>query len=213
MPSATVLLPFLAATAAILVIPGPSVAYVVARGLEGGPRAAVYSVLGLEAGALLHVLAAAGGLGALMASTAWGLTAVRWAGAAYLVYLGIRQLWHRPGAGESGTPARAGEAGATALRRRLFGAGLLVDLLNPKTAMFFLAFLPQFVDPARGPVTQQVLVLGVCFVALAFVVDGSFGVLAGRLSQSVTSSSVLRGRLDRGTGLVYIGMAGFAVFA
>lgn len=213
MPTLTVLAAFIAATAVILLIPGPSVAYVLARGLEGGPRAALYSVLGLETGALLHVVGATGGLSALVASTAWGFTAIRWAGAAYLVYLGVRQLCHRPGGGHAGQTEHRRGTGGTARGRQLFFDGVVVDLLNPKTALFFLAFLPQFVDPARGAVAPQVLALGGCFVLLALVVDGSYGALAGKLGRTARAGSLLRGWFDRGTGLVYFGMAGFAVFA
>lgn len=213
MPTLAIFVSFAVATAAVLLVPGPSVAYVVARGLEGGPRAALYSVLGLETGAALHVLAAAGGLAALVASTSWGFTVVRWAGAGYLVHLGIRQLRSRQARAQAGALEHSGGRVQVASRRRLFRDGVLVDLLNPKTAIFFLAFLPQFVDPVRGAVASQVGVLGATFVLLAFVVDGSYGALAGRLSRTVMTGSLLRDRIDRGTGVVYLGLAGFAVFA
>jgi len=200
----TSLLAFLAATVAILAVPGPSVVYVMTRSLDQGRTAGLYSMLGLETGALLHVCAACAGLTALVATSAPALTVLRYAGAAYLVYLGVRQLC-RPARDQS-------EVTLVVSRRRLFRDGVLVDLLNPKTGLFFVAFLPQFIDPAGGPASLQVLVLGLCFVALAVLCDSSYVLLAGRVGRAIRSSPRVRGRLDRGTGLVYLGLAAVAAF-
>jgi threonine/homoserine/homoserine lactone efflux protein len=200
MPAAASLLAFLAATIAILVVPGPSVVYVMTRSLDQGRIAGLYSMLGLETGALLHVCAACAGLTALVATSAPALTVLRYAGAAYLIYLGVRQLC-RP----TGDQPDVGLLAVS--RRRLFRDGVLVDLLNPKTGLFFVAFLPQFIDPAGGPASVQVLVLGMCFVALAVICDSSYVMLAGRVGRAIRSSPSVRGRLDRGTGLVYLGLA------
>ena len=151
MPDSGTFLAFAAASLALLAVPGPSVLYIVARSVEQGRRAGIVSMLGIEAGGLLHVAAAALGLSALMASSAAAFEGLRWAGAAYLVWLGARKLL---------AAAEDGERPAVGAVRRLFWHGVAVNLLNPKTAMFFLAFLPQFVDPAAGPAALQALVLG-----------------------------------------------------
>lgn len=206
MPTATTLLGFCLATLAILVVPGPSVMYVVARSIAQGRRAGLYSMLGLEAGALLHVAATALGLAALLASSEIAFAVLRYAGAAYLVYLGIRQWRARP--------APAGEEPGTSpsvSRLRLLRDGVLVDLLNPKTALFFVAFLPQFVEPARGAVTMQVIVLGLCFVVLAAICDSIYALLAARLTTRIRGSRRAQRHVNRASGGVYVCLAGVAV--
>ncbi len=208
MPSTSTVLVFSAATLALLVVPGPSVVYVVARSLEHGRAAGLTSMLGIETGALVHVAAAAVGLTALLASSEVAFSIVKYAGAAYLVGMGVRQVRrrHEPiTAADSVTPA--------ASRLRLFRDGVMVDLLNPKTGLFFLAFLPQFIDPSRGPVGGQVLVLGLLFVALAAVTDGTYAVVAGGLSGRLARSVASRRRVDRTTASVYVGLGGLAAFA
>lgn len=210
MPTIATLLLFGGTALAMLVVPGPSVVYVVARSIEHGRAAGLYSMLGLESGALLHILGAAFGLAALLATSEAMFAVVRCSGAGYLLYLGVRQLCGRdfaaPGAGPTGHTVAAS-------RMRLFRDGVLVDLLNPKTALFFIAFLPQFVDPARGPASAQILVLGLCFVALAAVCDGCYAVAAGRLAARVRASARVQHRLNKATGCVYVGLAGLAAFA
>src|SRR3954451_5391485 len=169
MPPLPTLALFAAATLALLLIPGPSVLFIVARTLEHGRRGGLVSMLGVEAGALAHVLEATAGLGALVAASPDALLVLRLAGAGYLLVLGVRAL---RGGAVAATPAGG---------RRLFRPGLLVDALNPKTSMFFSAFLPQSVDPAHGPVWTQTLVLGLTFVALATLTDGLYALAASRL--------------------------------
>jgi threonine/homoserine/homoserine lactone efflux protein len=181
MPAADTLLVFALSTLALLAIPGPSVLFVVARTVEHGRTAGLVSMLGVETGALVHVVVAAAGVSALVASSPAALTALRWAGGAYLLWLGAQALRRRR-AVLSGTP------GAAADHARLYRQGVLVDLLNPKTALFFLAFLPGFVEPAQGPVALQVAVLGSCFVALATITDGAYALAAARLSRRVRGS-------------------------
>jgi threonine/homoserine/homoserine lactone efflux protein len=208
MPSTSTVLVFAAATLALLVVPGPSVVYVVARSLEHGRAAGLTSMLGIETGALVHVAAAAVGLTALLASSEVAFSIVKYVGAAYLIGMGVRQVRRRHEAvtaPDSVAPA--------ASRLRLFRDGVMVDLLNPKTGLFFLAFLPQFVDPSRGPVGSQVLVLGLLFVALAAVTDGTYAVVAGGLSGRLARSVASRRRVDRTTAGVYVGLGGLAAFA
>ena len=148
MPDASTFLLFAAASLAFLAIPGPSVFYIVTRSLAQGRRAGVTSMLGVQAGGLIHVVAAAFGVSAIIASSATAFTIVKYVGAAYLVLLGLRKLLER---GED--EDMAVELGAPSTGRRLFWQGVVVNVLNPKTALFFLAFLPQFVtaDAAGAP--------------------------------------------------------------
>jgi threonine/homoserine/homoserine lactone efflux protein len=192
MPSPATLAVFAAATAVLLLLPGPSVLFIVARTLEHGRRGGLVSMLGVETGAVLHVLAATAGLSALVTASPSALLVVKLAGAAYLLVLGVRAL--RGSAGES--------APATGSSRRLFRQGLVVDALNPKTAMFFLAFLPQFIDPAAGSVALQTLVLGLCFVALATLSDGAYALLAAFAAERLKRGK----RLKRVSGAAYIGL-------
>jgi threonine/homoserine/homoserine lactone efflux protein len=181
-PSLPTLLLFAGSTLLLLAVPGPSVLYVVARTVEQGRTAGLVSVLGLEAGALVHVAAAAAGLSALIASSPTAFTALRYAGAAYLIWLGIRAL--RRGAEN----VEATRSGGTSYGR-LFREGVVVDVLNPKTSLFFLAFLPGFVDAGHGPVALQVAVLGLVFVALAALTDGAYALVAARLSRGARRRS------------------------
>ena len=187
MPSPETLLFFAATTLVLLLVPGPSVLFIVARTLEHGRRGGLTSMLGVESGALLHVLAATVGLGALVAASPDALLALKLSGAAYLVVHG------HPRAARSGAarPRRRRAASSTA-------KGLLVDALNPKTAMFFVAFLPQFIDPT-GNVALQTLVLGLTFVALATLTDTAYALLA---------STIRTKHLSKVAGTAYLGLAG-----
>jgi threonine/homoserine/homoserine lactone efflux protein len=181
-PSLPTLLVFAASTLVLLAVPGPSVLYVVARTVEQGRSAGLVSVLGLETGALIHVGAAAAGISALVASSPTAFTALRYGGAAYLLWLGVRTLRRS----RSAAPAALGGA---ASYRRLFRDGVLVDVLNPKTSLFFLAFLPGFVHAGHGPVALQVVVLGLVFVVLAALTDGAYALAAARVSRGVRRRS------------------------
>ncbi|GGO11818.1 hypothetical protein GCM10010116_23710 [Microbispora rosea subsp. aerata] len=202
MPTLPTLALFAAATLALLVVPGPAVLYIVTRSVAQGRSAGLVSVLGVHAGSLVHIAAAAFGITAVLAASATAFTVVKYLGAAYLVYLGVRKLTHRP-------ESESAEVKA-ASSRRVFGEGFVVNVLNPKTAMFFLAFLPQFVDPARGPVAAQVLVLGAVWVALGMASDGTYALLASVLAGRLRSSARARRRLDRGSGVVYLGLGAAA---
>src|SRR2546428_6410242 len=140
---------FVAASLALLVVPGPAVLYIVGRSLRHGRTAGFLSVLGICTGTLLHVVAAALGLTALLRASPIGFSAIRYAGAAYLVWLGVQAL--RSGERSIGTESVSHDGAL-----QIFRQGVLVNVLNPKTALFFLAFLPQFVDPSRGAVGGQV---------------------------------------------------------
>jgi threonine/homoserine/homoserine lactone efflux protein len=198
---------FAVAALALLVVPGPAVLYIVARSVHQGRRAGLASVLGIHVGTLVHVLAATIGLSALLVSSATAFTVVKLLGAAYLVFLGIRTLLGRDGSLEEAPQ------GPTRGRRRDFAEGIVVNVLNPKTALFFLAFLPQFVDPDRGHASLQILLLGLTFMALGFVTDSLWALAAG------TAGGVLRGsrRFVRAqryvSGSVYLGLGVLTAFA
>lgn len=206
MPTISTLLTFSAATVALLVVPGPSVVYVVTRSVEHGRWAGMLSMLGLETGALLHAIGAAAGLGVLLASSELAFSMVRYAGACYLLHLAARQLRNRRSSVDGPTQA------APASGLRLYLDGILVDLLNPKTALFFIAFLPQFVDPTRGQATTQFLALGLCFVALATLTDGAYAIVAGGLAGRISRSTGAKRCIGVTTGGVYVGLAGLAAF-
>jgi threonine/homoserine/homoserine lactone efflux protein len=176
MPETSTLALFAVAAVTLLLIPGPAVLYIVTRTLDQGRAAGLASVCGVHVGTLLHVAAAALGLSALLVSSATAYDTVRWLGAAYLVWLGVRRLLAR----DEDVPEAA--TGPDARRRpglgRIFAQGVVVNVLNPKTALFFFAFLPQFVDTSRGSVPIQVVVLGAAFVLLGLLSDGAYAMLA-----------------------------------
>ncbi len=163
---------FMLSALILLVVPGPAVMYIVARSVEQGRRAGLISTLGIGVGTLFHVVAACMGVSALLLSSALAFRTLQYAGAAYLIYLGLRTLVKR----ESETGSRQVKDPSLS---RIFRQGMLVNILNPKTALFFFAFLPQFVDPAAGSVPLQIFLLGSLFVLLAMITDGAYALLAG----------------------------------
>ena len=205
-PDTASLAVFVVAALALLVVPGPAVVYIVARSIHQGRRAGLVSVLGIHVGTLVHIAAATVGLSALVVSSAVAFTAVKIAGAVYLVGLGLWTLFARRAEQEV---ALGGERNL----RRAFAQGIVVNVLNPKTALFFLAFLPQFVDPAASHPAVQIAVLGVLFALLGLVTDSLWALAAG------TAGGVLRRspRFVRGqryvTGTVYVGLGVATAFA
>jgi threonine/homoserine/homoserine lactone efflux protein len=170
-PTADSLLAFAIASVVLLCIPGPAVAYIVNRAVVDGRSTAFASVAGLEIGSFVHVVAATAGLSAILATSATAFSVVKWLGAGYLVVVGLRTLATRP--------PTLGSGGVSVSRRRAFTQGVIVNALNPKVALFFLSFLPQFIDPDRGPAWVQSLALGAMFTVLGFVIDGGWATLAG----------------------------------
>lgn len=174
MPETSTLALFAVAAVTLLVIPGPAVLYIVTRSVDQGRAAGLASVCGVHVGTLVHVAAAALGLSALLVSSATAYDTVRWLGAAYLVWLGVRRLMADDEPSGSASDPHASRLGL----RRIIAQGVVVNVLNPKTALFFFAFLPQFVDTSRGSVPFQVLVLGVAFVLLGLLSDGAYAMAA-----------------------------------
>jgi len=208
MPDATTFALFALACLAFLAIPGPSVFYIVTRSLVQGRRAGVASMLGVQAGGLVHVVAAAFGVSALIASSAAAFTVVKYAGAAYLVFLGLRKLLSSDAGEEVELEPRTPRSTA-----ELFGHGVVVNVLNPKTALFFLAFLPQFVDPDAGPVAPQMLVLGTLLVGLGVLSDGTYALVAAGAGNKLRSAARTRRRLEKISGGVFVGLGLAAAFA
>jgi threonine/homoserine/homoserine lactone efflux protein len=206
-PDPSTFLLFAAAALFFLAIPGPSVFYIVTRSLVQGRRAGVVSMLGVQTGGLVHVVAAAFGLSALIASSAEAFTVVKYAGAAYLVLLGARKLL------ASGDEQVELESRDPSSLRRLFLHGVIVNVLNPKTALFFLAFLPQFVDPSAGPVAPQMLVLGTLLVGLGVLSDGTYALLAAGAGRRLRSAVSTRRLLERVSGGVFVGLGVVAALA
>jgi threonine/homoserine/homoserine lactone efflux protein len=201
-PDSTSLWLFSVAAVALLLIPGPAVLYVVVQSAEQGRRVGLASVAGIHLGTLVHVAAATVGLSALIVASAVAFSVVKYAGAAYLISIGIRKLL--AGDDESEVERRRETL------RRAFRRGAVVNVLNPKTALFFLAFLPQFVDPDRGGVWSQALVLGLVFVGLGLVSDSLYAVAAGTVGQLLRRR---RRALRYGSGVIFIGLGAAAALA
>ncbi len=203
MPDLPALALFAAATLTLLLVPGPAVLYIVTRSVAQGRSAGLVSVLGIHLGSLVHVAAAALGISALLAASATGFTIVKYLGAAYLIWLGVRKLMTRSNGEESFEPR-------TATRTRMFWEGFVVNVLNPKTAIFFLAFLPQFADPEAGPIAPQIVLLGLIWTVLGMASDGAFALLASALAGRLRRSARARRRLDVTSGVVYLGLGAVA---
>lgn len=199
------LLTFMLATLALLVVPGPAVLYIVARSINQGRLAGLVSVLGIQVGVLFHIFAAAFGLSVILVTSALAFSVVKYLGAAYLIFLGIRTFLHK----ESSLAKNQPEPQALS---KIFRQGIIVNLLNPKTALFFFAFLPQFVSPTAGSVSGQILFLGVVFILLAMISDSTYAFLAGTLGNRLRQSQrFLRGQ-KYVSGSVYIGLGLMTAF-
>ncbi|UPQ83946.1 MULTISPECIES: LysE family translocator [Pseudomonas] len=192
---------FFSAALALNVSPGPDLLFVLSRTLSGGRRVGVASACGVCSGALVHVAAAALGISAILATSALAFAVVKYVGAAYLLYLGIQTL-RSAGAGMQLNLNAAPRTSAWQAYRQ----GILVDILNPKAAIFFMAFLPQFVRPDQGSVAVQLLVLGVLVVMVAIVVECALVLLAARASSALRENRRLSQWLDRVLGSVLIGL-------
>ncbi|MDC2958896.1 LysE family translocator [Streptomyces gilvifuscus] len=191
---------FLVAAFALCVTPGPDMMFIVAMGGRGGPRTGVLAAAGVACAMFVHTVAAALGLSALFLSLPALYHALRWAGAAYLLYLAVKAFRDRGVMVEEGGAAEPG-------RRRAFWQGAVTNLLNPKVILFNVAFLPQFVDPGLGHVREQFLVLGLTITVMGFAVDGSVGLLSGKLASLLRRSRRVARGLNIFTGTVFTGLA------
>jgi threonine/homoserine/homoserine lactone efflux protein len=206
-PSAASIGVFAVAATLLLLAPGPAVLYIVARSVEQGRIAGLVSVFGITTGTLVHVLASTLGLSALLASSAVAFAVVKYAGAGYLIYIGVRRILKR-----TETPAAQQALPARSLGR-LYRDGFIVNVLNPKTALFFLAFLPQFVDPARGAAPFQIAFLGLLFTLMGLTSDGLYALVAGTAGAWVKRHSRYTDWERYVTGSVFIGLGLTAALA
>jgi threonine/homoserine/homoserine lactone efflux protein len=190
---------FVVAALILAVTPGPAVLYIVTRSVSQGRSAGIVSCAGVACGGLVHVAAAAFGLSAILTASATAFGVVKYAGAAYLVWLGVRKF---------ADPSAIQDVDVVVLHSlmRVFREGVIVNVLNPKTALFFLAFLPQFVVPARGSVSGQFLLLGMVFVAIAFCTDTSWCLLASTARTWLRRHPAAVGSERCVAGCVYIGL-------
>ena len=206
MPETPTLIAFAGAAMILFVLPGPAVVYIVTRSLSQGRAAGLVSVAGIHVGSTVHILAAAAGLSALIAASATAFTALRWLGATYLIVLGVRALL-------SGAETFAPRVGEPSAYRRIFNQGVIVNVLNPKVALFFLAFVPQFIDPGRGSTTAQVIVLGAVFVAAGVVSDGIYALAAGTIGDRLKTRRGWRSASRYGAGAIYLALGATAALS
>jgi threonine/homoserine/homoserine lactone efflux protein len=208
MPDGSHLIAFAVAATTIALIPGPGILYVLARSLGGGRDEGLRSSAGTGIGGLVHVAAAAAGLSAIIATSATAFTAVKYLGAAYLIWLGFKALSSRDHTAPWVAAGGTAPAPSNALRQ-----GVLTEALNPKTALFFLTFLPQFCQPNNGPLAVQVLILGTVSVALNTLVDVAVAFAAGGVSRRLRRRPALWRRQQVATGSVLIGLGAYAALS
>jgi threonine/homoserine/homoserine lactone efflux protein len=206
LPDAGTLLVFAAAALALIVVPGPAVLYIVSQSIDRGRLAGFVSALGIAVGALVHVGAAAIGLSSILVSSATAFNVVKYAGAAYLVCMGLWTILRR----RNEPPASV--RSERRLRRR-FGQGVIVNVLNPKTALFFFAFLPQFVDPEQGAAALQIGVLGLVFVVIAVVSDSIWALAAGTASERLRDNRRFLSVQRYVSGSVFVGLGALTAAA
>ena len=195
---------FLGAALGLAITPGPGIFYVLARSLRGGRREGVLSTAGTFLGGLVHVAAAAFGLSAILAASAIAFETVRYAGAAYLIYLGYRMIRNREQEVNDGDPGMSGST---------FAQGVMTEVLNPKTALFFLSFIPQFVSVQQGHIAVQFLLLGAISVTLNTCADVVVACFAGPLGARMKRSAKLRSRQRAASGVAMIGLGVYVATA
>jgi threonine/homoserine/homoserine lactone efflux protein len=206
MPDWSTLSLFVAAAAVLVFMPGPNTLYVVARSINQGLAAGIVSSLGVQIGTLFHVAAAAFGISALLLASAWAFNAVKYAGAVYLIYLGVKTLLAKE-------KVEVSEKIEKNSLRRIFTQGIVVNLLNPKTAVFFFAFLPQFVDESRGAVAIQIILLGLILIILGAASDSIYALTAGAVNRWMRGSGKFLRFQRYFAGTVYIGLGATTAFA
>lgn len=205
MPSLETLITFFGVSLLLGLTPGPDNLFVLVQSAQRGWRAGMAVVLGLCVGLVVHTAAVALGLAAVFAASAMAFTALKWCGAAYLAYLAWQAL-RAPAALVSGA-APAAAAGTAPSARRMVARGAVMSLTNPKVLVFFLAFLPQFADPARGPVAWQLMVLGAVFIVATLLVFGAIACFTGAFGALLQRSARAQTVLNRVAGLVFLGLA------
>ena len=191
---------FLTAATLLNLSPGPDIAFILGHTIRSGMRSGFAALFGIWSGACLHVLMAAAGLSAILAASALAFSTIKWIGAAYLIWLGIQALRSK------GDAAWIKETGKALSSGRIYQQGILVSLLNPKVAIFFLAFLPQFVVEGAGPVWAQLLLHGSLIIVVAAFIEPPLILLGGRLSEALRRNRSLGLWLDRGLGTLFVAL-------
>lgn len=204
MPDTAHLLVFIAAGWLLNLTPGPDVLYIVSNALRSGFKAGMVAALGIVAGCFVHVFAAAAGVSALLATSATAFTVLKWVGAAYLLWMGVRMLVSRQGATVPGTLALSATVAPVSLQR-VFTRGFLTNVLNPKVALFFLAFVPQFIAPASSNKAWTFLLLGLLFNLNSLPVNFGYAWVGATAARRVQTIQRSLGRLERAAGLMFIG--------
>lgn len=199
----SLLVAFILTTAVAMIVPGPDMLFVLGCGLRGGPRAGVLATCGVATSEAIHVLLAAGGLTALFVAFPTAFTTVRVVGGLYLVYLGVEAIRKR---GSLDLDGQAPSGGTGMSGRRAFISGFVTNLFNPKMIVFTVALLPQFARPELGAVWAQFLVLGAILLVFEFLIDGSVGLLAGRIGSWLRNRRAAQRRLDVTVGSIFIGL-------
>ena len=195
--NASNLLIFSVATLLVVIAPGPGMLFVISRGLAGGRKAGLFSALGTSTGIAIHILAAAFGLSLIVYATEIGFKILKWAGAIYLIFLAWKAFTHRQGLA---TNLGKVDAGHTSI----FWQGVLVNALNPKVALFFVAFIPQFINPASGSVTAQTITLGTIFMVLTVIIFTVYGICAAIIRQWVIERPLVQKVIDWTTGSLFV---------
>lgn len=198
MPETSTILAFITAALILLIIPGPAVLYIITRSTEQGTKAGLISVCGIQAGTLVHAFAASLGVSAILMASAMAFSLLKYAGAGYLIYLGLKKIFGRQQTEEQK------QLKVQQSMKAIFWQGMVVNVLNPKCALFFFAFLPQFINPATGNVTGQVLFFGLLFTLLAFMTDGFYALLAGRMGKYLKGNSYYLKLEAYISGIIYI---------
>ena len=196
---------FMIASLALLLTPGPAVLYIVARSINQGRMAGIVSVLGVETANFFHASAAALGLSAILLSSALAFDIVKYLGAAYLIYLGIRKIVVREDRAKT-------EVGKEESLSRIYSQGFVVNLFNPKTALFFFAFLPQFVNTSNGNITLQLFLLGIIFVVMAIITDSAYAIISSLIANQLNANQNFARNQRSFTGLIYIGLGVVTAF-
>lgn len=205
--SMATLLAFSAAALVLLVIPGPAVMYIIARSATQGRRAGIVSVAGIHLGTIVHIVAAMIGLSALLAASATAFSIVKLVGAAYLFWLGVQSIRSY----RNHTVADEQTASSRSLRR-VFLDGTILNVLNPKTAIFFLSFVPQFIDPRTAHPVLDVATLGALFIVLGFFTDGAYALAGGWVGALLRRSPTMQRRKDLVAGTTYLGLGAATAF-
>ena len=200
LPPPNSLILFFTAALVLLVIPGPSLLYIVTRSVDLGRKAGMASAFGIATGTLIHVVAATAGLSALLVTSSTAYATVKYAGAAYLIYMGIKKLRKPTKSDDNVTNVQPLSL------RRIYAHGIIVQIMNPKTAIFFFAFFPQFVNPLRGNVSMQFLVLGMLFSSLAFLSDSLWALATGSAAGWLRHNQAFLQHQRYISGSVYLGL-------